>query len=93
MKSLVALRPSSPIILFQAIQMTAAKLKTELAIALFEREWLALGQAAMLAGMPHSTGSALSSAAPSHSTVEISDAAGPSAGEEAAQRLIVVSDT
>ena len=38
--------------LLQSTKLTEAELKTELALALFQRERLTLGQAALLAGLP-----------------------------------------
>ena len=38
--------------LLQSTRLTEAELKTELALALFQRERLTLGQAAILAGLP-----------------------------------------
>jgi predicted HTH domain antitoxin len=38
--------------LLQSTKLTEAELKTELALALFQRELLTLGQAAALAGLP-----------------------------------------
>src|SRR5438477_8234275 len=46
------MRLTLPDDLLQSIKLTEAELKTELAIALFERERLTLGQAAILAGLP-----------------------------------------
>ena len=38
--------------LLQTTKLTEAELKTELALALFQREHLTLGQASLLAGLP-----------------------------------------
>jgi len=38
--------------LLQSTKLTEAELKTELAVALFQREHLTLGQASLLAGLP-----------------------------------------
>ena len=38
--------------LLRSTKLTEAELKTELALALFQRELLTLGQAALLAGLP-----------------------------------------
>lgn len=38
--------------ILQAANLTAAELQTELAVALFQRERLTLGQAAIVAGLP-----------------------------------------
>lgn len=38
--------------LLKSTKLTESELKTELALALFQREYLTLGQAAVLAGLP-----------------------------------------
>ena len=52
MKSGAAMPVTLPDDLLQSTQLTEAELKTELALALFQRERLTLGQAAHLAGLP-----------------------------------------
>ncbi len=79
--------------LLQSTKLTEAELKTELALALFQRERLTLGQAALLAGLPQLDFQRLlaSRQIPLHYGLEAMEQ--DLQREEAARRLIVVSDT
>jgi predicted HTH domain antitoxin len=52
MKSGTAMPLTLPDELLQSTKLTQAELQAELAVALFQRERLTLGQAALLAGLP-----------------------------------------